>query len=592
MHSSIRKPVTALVLGSLLALSCEKEAVQTPPVRASIGLTSPQTKTSVDKDLSKVRWEEGDKISLWARNTDGLSLKAQEFSLFGSLDNDAIFTTILPAAMTPGIYEYVACYPAPESVAGSTVNFELPAVQDGDFSEYDILVTDVQTSGALKPTNKVENYDGLKLALNHMCHIFDVFVPADFEKDAEGATKVGVLFTRSLAGTLQMSLYEDRVLSIIKGAGNKITAPVRDGKARIFTVPFEGGAQDKLQCYIASSNKIWYSPVISLEGRNFEGGHVTPLAWTPGSKKITRNFSIEYKGNELGEPVKTLQLTAPEGWTWDENGTNILSIEAEGGEFVPDTKYDFAYSVTDSLYDLGTASVTAALLTDHFRVRKECDIENLEVFQWGFDIAAPQLLNEDFSSLESFSNHDEATGGSKGDAGNGFSTTFLDGWSGGRVGGEAGKCIRIAGRRECGLGVDVHYPARVDSKPMVDVIAPVDLELSFNYGANETGTITFSTYKNLGQKFYVGYVFGKEVRASGNAEINGAQQFSVAAGVKDGSFDATPNHLTLTFTIPEGDDCRFTWRNDPNGRSDRLGGNTTVWLYIDNISVKLKPAEE
>lgn len=576
---------------AFLGGSCEKEQTQTEYAAASFRVSQPQTKTTVDMDHGKVRWASGDVINLWAKNADGLVLRSQEFSLFGSVDNDAIFTTILPSPMDAGMYDYVACYPAPVSVAGSKVSYEIPAVQDGDLSQYDILITDVQRAGALKTTNKQENYDGLKLTSAHKCHVFDIFIPKELEEDPGEIAQMGILFTRSLAGTVEMSLYEDTRLSITKGAGNKITAPVRNGRAQIFTVPFEGTEKDKLQCYIASPNKIWYSPVISLNGREFKEGHVTPLAWTPGSKLQFRSLTMNMEGNELGEPVRKLKITGPKGWIWESSGTNEYVVDAENGELGPVARFTEAYSVSSELYAEGSTELTAELLTDHFRVKKQLAIDDIKTFEWDFDISAPGLLEEDFSSLESFSNHDAATGGSKGDAGNAFSTTFLDGWSGGRVGGEAGKCIRIAGRRECGLGVDVHYPARVDSKPIVEIIAPVELELSFDYGTDETGTITFSTYKNLGQVFYVGYVFGDTVRESGSTEINDARSFSIDPGVKDGSYDSTPNHLTLTFTVPEGEDCRFTWRNNPNGRSDRLGGNSTAWLYIDNVSVKLKTTE-
>lgn len=567
------------------------------------------SKTSLAGNGISVVWENGDEVKVWAADSkDSLHLKAQTFKVFaGSGLGRSYFTSALASAMEEGTYRYVACYPAPSSIDSTTISFRLPASQDGTLDGIDFMLTEPVEAGRLKPLEKVEDYSFLSFNFKHKFHILRFYIPADHEGADAGLSQFSYKMPVNVVGSYVCDIYSQKDDCYIsdEGPSNKVdmnlAVPLRPSAgARQYAysaiIPFQSKEGDRLRFVNEDTLNIKVSfNTLSLEGRNFEAGHMTSVAIRPNIYD-KRDLTVRFTGNEMGAPVNRMVLSGPDGLVWEKSGSNVIEIE-DGGSIAVGSEFTEPYSISQELYDKITddapQQISVRMISGKIgkRASLELNAKNKKEFHLGMEAYLTGLLDEDFSNMPSFNNHSNATNGWQGDAGS-FSTTFLNGWSGGRVGGEEGKCIRIAARRESGAWVEAKYPARADSAPVFDVIEPVDIILSFDYGVDETGYVTSGTYRYVGQTFYVGYVNGTNVRASGNSEMTTFKSENIpASSQRTGSYDNTPLHMDVEMHLEPGDDCRMTWRNDTGSKSE-FGGNSTTWLYIDNVKVSIKKQEE
>ena len=89
-----------------------------------------------------------------------------------------------------------------------------------------------------------------------------------------------------------------------------------------------------------------------------------------------------------------------------------------------------------------------------------------------------------------------------------------------------------------------------------------------------------------GQTVKVGYVTTSAALSSGNKEGNFDSANSFQTNEKTGSWESTPNNSVITLTnVPTGV-VRISWRTTPFHRAGF--SNTTCWLYIDNVKVRIK----
>lgn len=605
------------IVGAALALACawsctksgidRVEPQQTPFFsKGDIGFyeNNSSSKTALSDNGVSVVWENGDQVRVWAADSkDSLHLKAQPFTVFaGSGLGRSYFTSSLPTAMAEGTYNYVACYPAPTSSNSTTISFKLPSKQDGTISKVDFMLTEPVEAGRLKPLEKVEDYSYLSFNFKHKFHILRFYIPGDHQGAEDGLSEFSFKMPVNVVGSYVTDIYnqEDNYISE-EGTSSKVDMalatplmPSKSGRQYAYAaiIPFQSKAGDKLNFVNEDTLNIKVSfNTLLLEGRNFEAGHMTSVAIRPEIHD-KRDFTVTLTGNEMETPVNKLVLSGPEGLVWEKNGSNVLTIENENGIEVG-SRFTEPYSLSKDLYDKITGeeqqSINLRIVSGKIGKRASLALnsETKKDFHLGMEAYMTGLLDEDFSNMPSFNNHSDATSGWQGDAGS-FSTTFLNGWSGGRVGGEEGKCIRIAARREAGAWAEAKYPARADSAPVFDVIEPVDIILSFDYGVDETGFVTSGTYRYVGQTFYVGYVNGTNVRASGSSEMTTFKTENIpASSQRTGSYDNTPLHMDVEMHLEPGDDCRMTWRNNTGSKSE-FGGNSTTWLYIDNVKVSIK----
>ncbi len=195
-------------------------------------------------------------------------------------------------------------------------------------------------------------------------------------------------------------------------------------------------------------------------------------------------------------------------------------------------------------------------------------------------LTVPYLLEENFSSVPDFSSDD--TYSSTFSTGSKEAHSFLSGWTAARAGASKGKCIRIAGRRESGLYIDSHYPARADSAPLAKLKTKANLELIFDWGVNAQGRDYY------GHNIYIGYTTA--TTAFKSSDETGVFESANSINVKATETDWTTTHRNASFilsNVPAGTTNRICWRCDPVGSKD-FASNTTCWFYIDNVKVKIK----
>lgn len=554
------------------------------------------SKTALSENGVSLVWENGDQVRVWAADSkNSLSLKAQPFTIYaGSGLGRSYFTSSLPAAMAEGTYNYVACYPAPTSTDSTTISFKLPSKQDGTIGKVDFMLTEPVEAGRLKPLEKVEDYSYISFNFKHKFHILRFFIPGDHQGAEGGLSGFSFKMPVNVVGSYVTDIYnqQDNYISE-EGLSSKVDMalatplmPSRNGRQYAYAaiIPFQSKEGDRLYFSTDTINVKTTFNTIDLQGRNFQAGHMTSVAVKPVISD-SRDLCVKFTGNELGEPVKKLRLRGPEGLVWAESGSNVYDIPSSGDTVAFGTSVKTGYSISRAIYEAKKGDIVLEMESDHFRCKGFIALNenNIDDFHLYAEFATPKILWEDFSGMDTFHNADEYVGGSNAGAKGPYS--FLDGWGGGRIGGEAGKCVRLAARRECGLGIEARYPSRLDSSLLPEIIAPVDLEVEFDYGTNVQGG------RELDQTFWFGYSNNQALVKSDNTSGVFVHSQTVSKDDKDGSWDSTPKHLKITLEqVPANPYTRISWRNTCSSYRS-FGDNTSSFLYIDNVKVSVKKQE-
>ena len=164
------------VVGTLLIISglaaCGSDDCHQVPQNVEVGLYAGNalTRTVMGQDGLSASWSEGDELALWAKDQSGsYVLSNQKFYTYGIDGKDGFFTSVLSSAMPEASYTYYCCYPAPISVSGSKVSFNVPSVQDGKVSQgADIMISDPVQHGALKPVSDLGEESPMKMNMNRI----------------------------------------------------------------------------------------------------------------------------------------------------------------------------------------------------------------------------------------------------------------------------------------------------------------------------------------------------------------------------------------------------------------------------------------
>lgn len=181
------KHLTLLLAAPILAIGCSRMpdsegSPQSRPIsveitaRTDIGIES---RTALGDDGISVRWSTGDRIALWALDTEGSALfEAQPFELrhYNATYDEARFTGTVNS-MAEGRYTYCAVSPQPATYDGTRVTYEIPAEQNGAFDgSLDIMAAEpVADAPAL-----VEGLNSnLSLRFRHKIHLLRIRIPGE-----------------------------------------------------------------------------------------------------------------------------------------------------------------------------------------------------------------------------------------------------------------------------------------------------------------------------------------------------------------------------------------------------------------------------
>lgn len=542
---------------------------------------SAATRTEILDDGISVKWSGDDRVAVWAQASDGsFALSGHPFSLYDYvLAGEAHFTAdIVP--MEEGTYRYFAVYPVPDRTQGTQITCTIPAVQDGAYrSGYDVLAA-VPVEG---PQLSSEREANVRLSMRHLCHVLRIRIPEGRNYRGVPVTRLLVEFPEPVAGELSFDLSDPEASATLAGGSSAIElqlpepldASTEDAPryAWLFVAPgrLDGAISFTPMLADGYCAETLSTPALS---KTLEAGHITPvnLSVSPNELPVTwLDFTVDC--SQLGEPVETLTVTAPEGALFRGN-LSTAGLTAEGGKFSVGYYAKFyASAFKGATLSFTYDSENAVVADTHSLPSALADDANNDI-----SITAPWLFFEDFSEVESFSSNDAYATLSTGSK---DAVSFLSGWTGARVGAQARTSIRIACRRE----TSANYSARVDSAPVANLKpgASVRVSVCFDYGMNrQDGGLGTA---DIGQTCYLGYV--KEDTAFKSDNETGTFVSSFYIKEKTAGYDYIP-HTDGSYAFDGCDEnTRFTWRTVPESKAGM--NNNTCWLYLDNIRASIVP---
>ena len=595
------------------------------------GVGGGTTRTFINDDGVTISWNKDDKVALWAKKDNTFVLNNQEFkNWFITADkSQAFFTAKLNnnAMPTNTTYQYYVTYPTPSSVNGTTCTYTLPAMQDGMMGGGADIMVAQGTGPALaklyipepeedgtseEDPNYVLDQNRLSLNMHHLIHALRFYVPQGKWGFPQGETVERIVLTmpQNIAGTVKTDVAKVDGLALNSNGNKSITLSLAEdlvastsgdmnyAVAAILPPSTTYGANDKLVVKTYSQTRV-ATQEISLNGRGpqatnenmrMAAGRVTPVGLDCSTTSERPKIAFRINTNNLGEQPYRITLTSADTNTKWQAGDDHIYEYYTGSENTTIAKGSGFDIYCDDVTSIWGKQITVTYESKSAIVSEV--ISSIPEVGAGatYDVRlnVPYLLFEDFSEVSTFHSNDEHVGfGSNSGTKDGY--PFLNGWSGGRIGADEKTAIRIACRRE----TSADYPARVDSAPLRGLKdgKSVKLSILFDYGMDR------KTYglnaPNVGQTCYLGYVknndnaisSGRNFYVYGLDDQEGEFPISFFINETGASYTKLP-HKDYEYSLSGCDNkTRLTWLTT-NEHKDGAS-NATVWLYIDNVRVKI-----
>lgn len=551
------------------------------------------TKTQINPDGTSVSWSNTDNVSLWALTDEGKTyLDGQVFFIYAKDEKRTVFSSQLASQMPQGQYSYYACYPVPESVTGSVARFTVPVKQDGRAGAgADIMVSGVVSADALQLLSQAVTTMGgadnmLHMNMHHMVHLLKFYLPkGERTLDGEAVERAEISMPGPIAGSFSVDLANPTFdLASVSDASSKISVDFHESDefVCVAVLPCAFGSENgsaessEINIRLFSDRHFCNAEAIHIDGRDFKAGHTTSARLAFGAVQDLFELDFFLEKNNLGESVRYISFSTLSGKPIHE-GSSTYTF-GDGSPIPVGTSIGLYFDDQDIFKALSGEKVNITYESAHIRMTRQVSIPSIGASDTkaSVSLSVPYLLYEDFSSVPDLSWDDAYTGGF--DSGNREGHAFLNGWSGGRIGAKAGKCVRTAARRE----TSARYHARMDSAPLGgEIIAPVNLKVSFDYGTNNRyGGIGSGDY---GQNVFVGYITTADVLKSG--DTSGSFEAGNDINTNDKNTDwTTPKHASFTISnVEAGSMHRICWRAEVENHAGT--NNTTCWCYLDNVVV-------
>lgn len=544
-----------------------------------------QTRTELGEDGVTVQWADNDCIALWAVDSQGQkTIDQQVFKLwhYNEEYNTAKFTATVPK-MPEDTYTYYAVSPAPfEANSLQEVRYRIPAGQDGTFNgDCDIMVAHPIQGPALQ---QGDNSEAVNLEFEHKVHVLKISIPSN--NLGEDISKITLTFPEPVAGVLKVNGTDPTAAPQLTSGSNVLTltfdTPKKPGDT-VFAVIAPVELTSAQSVTITATGTTRESRPREFAGKNFTAGHTTPIAFNiPTVGPTTLRVSLPDAGvSTLGENITSFTLTAAESVDLGEgSNVRVFPVEAAGNfDFVFD---EFPENLAGQSVAVSYESENALLSGGSF------DIPDVLLAGGTNTIATlrvPYLLEENFSNVKGFNNHDNAGGGTTIDT---YTNAIaldqygLPGWSGTRCGAETGNAFRICGRTEDGLFSVARYHGRLDTPPLdrIKTGKTVRVTVSFNYSIN----ISWDAHKPLiAYGYHTTQGLINSIKSNSTALTSPVGKDITGSG---GSYSSITESVTYTIEqcTPQH---RLAW---DIYSSERKTGNSNGWLYLDNIKVFIVPA--
>lgn len=575
------------------------------------------TRTSLDENGETVRWQTGDRLMLWARNSASETvLDGAAFTLYhynATYDDASFRGSIQP--MPEDTYTYYAVSPVPASTDGLRASYDIPAVQDGAFhGEWDVMVaTPIEGAGPLREHDKKDangisdNTDVVNLQFSHKIHVLKISIPRN--DLGEPITEITLTFPSPVVGRLTVDAADAAADGVLTESGNTLTLRFPEPKdadavvyAMIAPLTLGEGETVSIVAAGATSESEPRTFVPATADRRFAAGHTTPINYNvpAAAQELTRViFRLAETGvNTLGEAIDTFTVTAPADWTF-EDGTQSRTFDVTG---TGDHTIRFR-SYTNPTEEMAGFQVTYdsehALLTEEFTLPAVTVGDETVV-----EFRVPYLFEETFGGITDFS-HDDNLGTGATNSGNNTAVDLsgygLSGWTGARCGASAGKAIRICSRNECAALTRGSYHGRIDSPDLTALKGSCQVVVRFNYSINRNSNqgnvlqpylaagITDTADRNTTSNLWGSFI-------SGEGDPGTILQYNIPAVVYDlndsgalnGSFDNIP--LQGEFSTTASASQRLVWEvymksGEPRAFATYYYSNN--WVYLDNIRVSI-----
>lgn len=598
----MKRRTTLLFLPLLLAACSENPEDGTVPAASpfevSIGSGArldirarSATRTSLDEGGEEVRWQEGDRLTLWARNSASETvLDGAAFTLYhyNATYNSASFRgSIRP--MPEDTYTYYAVSPVPASTDGLRAGYDIPAVQDGAFhGEWDVMVaTPIEGAGPLREHDKKDangisdNTDVVDLQFAHKIHVLKIAIPRN--DLGEPVSEITLTFPSPVAGRLTVDASDPAADGVLAGSGNTLTLRFSEPKdagavvyAMIAPLTLGEGETVSIVAAGATSESEPRTFVPATADRRFAAGHTTPINYNipAAAQELTRvTFRLAETGiNTLGEAIDTFTVTAPEGWTFEDNTrSRTFDVTGTGDHTVRFRSY------TNPTEEMAGFQVTYdsehALLTEEFTL-PAVTVGGETVVEF----RVPYLLEEDFSgaTYKSYARSAEE-----------LSAYGLPGWGASCCGLESERASFYMYVGTSTSGINNHL-GRIDTPflPLKEGVS-VPIRVSYDIGAPEVSG-TLSSKWSLTCQF--GLQNDTEGGIDGETEMSRVvEQYTPTSG---GGFTGSLPQSVNGLVIPDvGARTRLTWRTSDyqrvSGSSWSVLTNVTFYVYLDNIRVSI-----
>lgn len=602
----IIKKLTLLAVVALGFVACVSEA-DNNPVNPSeqieeVGFVMPMeaTRTAIGPDGMSTRWAEGDKLSVWALNSEGnYTFENTQFTMrYFSPEYDKAYFVSNISEMAEGDYTYFLSYPKPNSINGTQVTYSVSSVQSGAYDgKYDIMIAEPAKASALSATHSVE----LNTIMRHQMHAVKITVPEGRNLYGERFYRLEITFPNDVVGDITLDITDPNAEPVYSNTSNVVvleSAEGFDAGSEIWAFVLPGTVEGEVNYFVKGevrkSNPASYS--ISKE---FVKGHVTPIRMAiPEIYPYYTAAEFTIANNFLGEEYNTVTILAADGTslgTFDRSENGKYLVYAESDTFDVDV---FDNTTWKLVFDSDNAIVAAEVPMG--------DMTDFSEHFYTTDV--PYILFENFENVsesESYGNNSYASEDRDQPGVSLDGAMPTNGWNAARYWLKPG-AMRLNARYQCVKIIiafaSTHY-GRMDTpllwngsygiKPGKDVKIKLQFDAALHEHDSSSSTVTSSgiavaTHNNANNPID-GIPTGTKGLSSTydtTLEDFGTTLFSksMSSTVGDNAFGQTFPTYSTEFTVTsESRICFYpTLSCEDSGIS-----NAEINVYLDNIKVQI-----